>query len=58
MGTKDNCSDLIAASVIEAEMIAGQIISLSEKKAGQRAVRNLFEWHLFFHRSSPLESPL
>lgn len=31
-GTKDNCSDLIAASIIKAEMTAGQIISTVKKE--------------------------
>ena len=31
-GTKDNCTDLIAASIIKAEMIAGRIISTIRKE--------------------------
>ena len=31
-GTKDNCTDLIAASIIKAERIAGRIISTVKKE--------------------------
>lgn len=31
-GTKDNCTDLIAASIIKAKMIAGWIISTVKKE--------------------------
>jgi hypothetical protein len=31
-GTKDNCGDLIAASIIKAEMIVRQIISAVKKE--------------------------